>query len=112
MWHRNELERCERYTSACLNPHDPPELISTRIPALVLGHTHEPRQHSRDPHSGGPPYYLNSGSAGRDENLLWCAEILPTEDRICSWSRVGSTLHKIGWRGRGAFLSYDAASSS
>jgi predicted phosphodiesterase len=111
MRHTNEQKLCQRYASEFLDLQDPPDL-SARIPTLVIGHTHEPRKSARDPGSGAFPYwYLNSGSAGRYANLLWCVEILEDEDRICSWSRIGGRLTKIAWCNEGATLVHDAANT-
>jgi predicted phosphodiesterase len=109
--HTNEQKLCQRYASEFLDLQDPPDL-SARIPTLVIGHTHEPRKSARDPDSGGfPYYYLNSGSAGRYENLVWCVEILEDEDRICSWSRIGGRLTRIAWRNEGSTLVHDPANT-
>jgi UDP-2,3-diacylglucosamine pyrophosphatase LpxH len=72
---------------------------SRPIPKLVLGHTHEPRQNAVNPESGlEANWYLNSGSAGRFQNLIWCVEICGSQDFIVSWSRVNGKLKKITWR--------------
>ncbi len=109
--HTNEQKLCRRYASEFLDLQDPPDL-GARIPALVIGHTHEPRKSARDPASGDFPYwYINGGSVGRYENLLWCVEILEDEDRICSWSKIGGRLTKIAWRNDGATLVHDPANT-
>ncbi|MBZ4021747.1 hypothetical protein CKO11_04645 [Rhodobacter sp. TJ_12] len=72
------------------------------IPKLVLGHTHEPRCNAVDPNHGERSWYLNSGSAGRFENLIWAVEITPSGDRIVSWSRVDGRLRKTIWRDESA----------
>lgn len=49
-------------------------------PYLVLGHTHEPRQApwiSTDADGATWDRYLNTGSAGRYQDLIWCVEIHP-----------------------------------
>ena len=95
--HLNERVMCQRYASRYLNRVGPP--FNAPIPKLVLGHTHEPRQNAVNPGTGDEAYYyLNSGSAGRFENLLWCVEINGDQDRIVSWSRVNGRLKKITWR--------------
>jgi len=112
--HMNEIDLCKRYASEFLNLQTD---ISVKIPSLILGHTHEPRQNAVeitvDSEIGSPtfgqitttPYYwyLNTGSAGRYENLIWCIEITTNsqgvyEDKICSWSRVDGKLKKIIWK--------------
>jgi hypothetical protein len=107
--HMNESKLCERYASEFLNLQSPPD-FSAPIPKLVLGHTHEPRQNAEDPNSprSYPYYYLNSGSAGRYENLIWCVEILENSDRICSWSKVDGKLKKIIWRSEQDKLVHDS----
>jgi UDP-2,3-diacylglucosamine pyrophosphatase LpxH len=102
--HLDEVTLCREYEAEFRKsePHDP-------IPTLVLGHTHEPRHNARDPKKGDhPPYYMNSGSAGRYENLLWCVEIHRDDARICSWSRVNGKLRKIPWEPNGDTLGHDA----
>ena len=61
------------------------------IPALILGHTHEPRL---DPgqlmglvECDTVPFYLNSGSAGRFENLVWGIELVDGAPSLISWHR-------------------------
>lgn len=72
------------------------------LPILILGHTHEPRHRAVDQRDVEWPMYMNSGSAGRFHNLIWCVEIvLEGEDRgerIVSWSRVGRELRRTVWR--------------
>ncbi|MDF1566084.1 MAG: hypothetical protein P1V51_23825 [Deltaproteobacteria bacterium] len=61
-------------------------------PVLVLGHTHEARIfQAPTPGVQGVkacPWYLNSGAAGRFENLLWALEIDDGVPRLVSWSRA------------------------
>jgi hypothetical protein len=99
MRHMNEVDLCERYASEFFNLQIPPD-FSRPIPTLILGHTHEPRKNAVFPGSEKSPpyYYLNSGSAGRYENLIWCVEIICEEDNICSWSDVNGQLKKITWK--------------
>jgi hypothetical protein len=58
-----------------------------------LGHTHEARYQpaSLSSDSAGAhttfEHYLNSGAAGRFENLLWAIEIVDGEECLVSWSR-------------------------
>jgi len=72
------------------------------MPLLILGHTHEPRHNAVDQDNVSWLQYMNSGSAGRFHNLIWCVEIaLEGEDageRIVSWSRVGRELRRTVWR--------------
>jgi hypothetical protein len=89
------------------------------MPKLIIGHTHEPRQNAVFPTDPGEAepweqpdthegwYYLNCGSAGRYENLIWCVEIRGGDDRICSWSRVDGKLKKITWKSEGSELRHD-----
>lgn len=57
-------------------------------PTLILGHTHEVRMDSVDPNQGDAfPWYLNTGSAGRFENLIWGVEIEDGVASLVSWSR-------------------------
>lgn len=96
--HLNERNMCQGYSAAYINRVGLP-LPSTGIPKLVLGHTHEPRQNSVNAATGDiAPFYLNTGSAGRFSNLIWCVEIVGETDRIVSWSRVDGRLKKIIWR--------------
>lgn len=130
MRHLNEIELCEKYRHEYLklkkdelgedyNPNVLP------VPKLILGHTHEPRQNSvkylpidlvypfnlpatTDDLISDPYYwYLNTGSAGRYENLIWCVEILENIDKICSWSEVDGKLKKIVWKSVGDKLIHD-----
>jgi hypothetical protein len=56
---------------------------------LVLGHSHEPR-HSALRGAGEPVLeYLNSGAAGRFENLLWCVEVVDGAAQVAAWHRPG-----------------------
>lgn len=95
--HLNERDLCSFYQSRYVEHAGLP--LTAPIPKLVLGHTHEPRRNAVDPSRDQQyPFYLNSGSAGRFENLIWAVEITPTEDRIVSWSRVKGRLRKTIWR--------------
>jgi UDP-2,3-diacylglucosamine pyrophosphatase LpxH len=94
--HLNERELCSEYANKFMGLQQQP--FSKPIPKLVLGHTHEPRQNSVNPSSGTEAYwYLNSGAAGRFENLIWCVEVTGSEDAIVSWSMVDGKLRKITW---------------
>jgi hypothetical protein len=56
---------------------------------LVLGHSHEVRDSTVS--GTGEPLrgYLNSGAAGRFENLLWGVEIVDGAAQIVAWHRPG-----------------------
>jgi hypothetical protein len=54
-------------------------------PTLVLGHTHEVRLNSVDKSGNVESKYLNSGTAGRFQNLIWALEIDNGTPRIVSW---------------------------
>lgn len=95
--HLNERSLCQRYHYHYLQVDGPNRFPETK---LVLGHTHEPRKNSINPDfnsDSAVDYYLNTGSAGRFENLIWAVEISGNEDRIISWSRVDGRLKKITW---------------
>lgn len=64
------------------------------IPWLALGHTHEPRMNAVQVHNVFPAieteqigFYLNSGSAGRFQNLIWGLEIVEGAPTLISWHR-------------------------
>ena len=66
------------------------DLFGTRVPYLVLGHSHEPRHRSWDPDgSEQADHYLNSGAAGRFENLIWGVEIIDGVAQVIAWHRPG-----------------------
>lgn len=74
---------------------------STR-PSLVLGHTHEPRLSPGYPdRPGRAAFYLNSGSVGRYERLVWALEIVDGQPQIVSWVPNGSSARRIEWRPEG-----------
>jgi predicted phosphodiesterase len=101
--HLNEVAICRNYQTqfSLLNSNKP-------LPKLILGHTHEPRQNSIDRDTGTAyGYYLNSGSAGRFENLLWCVEIRGTQDFVCSWSRIDGKLRRTTWKAVDNLLMHD-----
>lgn len=61
---------------------------ATRRPTLVLGHSHEARFHAFSAYGDEPcDFYLNTGAAGRFENLVWAVEIDDGVARLVSWSR-------------------------
>lgn len=103
--HTNEVDLCLKYKTEY---NALPGNAGKIPPTLILGHTHEPRKNSINPNTNAAcTYYMNSGSAGRYENLIWCVEVLPTSERICSWSRIDGKLKKINWRSSGDQLVYD-----
>ena len=67
-------------------------------PTLVFGHTHEIRFNpwSRETHKTFQ--YLNSGSAGRFENLIWAVEIDAGEARLVSWSLENGVARRRLWK--------------
>ena len=80
------------------------------VPKLVIGHTHEPRQNATYPDENvvkASKYYLNSGSAGRYQNLIWCVEIEGESDRIVSSSKINGALTRIPWRSNHDNLEHD-----
>lgn len=61
---------------------------ATRRPTLVLGHSHEARFQAFSAYGDEPcDFYLNTGAAGRYENLIWAVEIDDGVARLVSWSR-------------------------
>jgi len=84
----------------------------TAFPTVICGHSHEVRDRSKFQNGTSvlPPdtrdknlftRYMNSGSAGRFENLIWCIEIQGSKATICSWSNSGTkdrpVLKKVQW---------------
>jgi hypothetical protein len=95
------------------------------LPTLICGHTHEVRDRAtftnalavpftvakkRAPSTLVPPgapnanvytRYMNSGSAGRFENLIWCIEINDKTASVFSWTNSGTSdrirLKKMKW---------------
>jgi hypothetical protein len=82
------------------------------FPTLICGHTHEPSDRSKFRNSTDitPPdtpdrnlftRYMNTGSAGRFENLIWCIEITGSTAKVHSWSNSGTenklVMKKIRW---------------
>lgn len=83
-----------------------------RFPTLICGHSHEPRDRSKftnsttttPPDTHNPQVftkYLNTGSAGRFENLIWSVEITGSTAQVYSWSNAGTSnnvvLQKVRW---------------
>ncbi len=56
-------------------------------PTLILGHSHEVRRQSYSI-DGGVNWdgYLNTGAAGRFENLIWAVEVVAGQSYLVSWS--------------------------
>lgn len=104
--HMDEVKLCKRYQAKfnALGTGQP-------IPTLVVGHTHEPRQnavYSEGANVHTVNCYMNSGSAGRFENLIWCVEIVGSVDRVVSWSRINGQLTKITWKSNKGVLEHDS----
>ena len=52
-------------------------VFDAKPPCLVLGHSHEPRHRALNRTTSKQlQNYMNSGAAGRFENLIWCVEIV------------------------------------
>jgi hypothetical protein len=65
-------------------------VFGSNVPYLLLGHSHEPRHRAWNPaESGQADHYLNSGAAGRFENLIWCVEIIDGVPQVVGWHRPG-----------------------
>lgn len=61
-------------------------------PCLVLGHSHEVRFEPFSlNHGQSCPFYVNSGAAGRFDNLVWGVEIDGPRRRVVSWNRDPET---------------------
>ncbi|RTE54780.1 hypothetical protein EHW67_06330 [Arenibacter aquaticus] len=69
-------------------------------PKLIIGHTHEPRLHPRIKTNEvtTAPHYLNTGSAGRFENLIWGLEITQGTEKIVSWTMDGTKMVRNHWK--------------
>ncbi len=79
--HMNEFRLVDRLELA----------FGNRIPTLILGHSHEPRIRPGVNWPGVErrqiDFYLNSGAAGRFENLIWGIELIDGEPFLISWHR-------------------------
>jgi hypothetical protein len=69
-------------------------VFGAKTPYLVLGHSHEPRHQALVPAGPGgkaglAEHYLNSGAAGRFENLIWGVEISDGVPQVVAWHRPG-----------------------
>lgn len=82
------------------------------FPTIICGHSHEPRDHSRflnskailPPDTKDPNIFtrsMNTGSAGRFENLIWCIEVIGSTAHVYSWSNSGTAskiaMRKVRW---------------
>jgi len=98
MRHMKETELVDKYVQQY---HAQRQQGDSSEPAkFILGHTHEPRHRAEDKTNLGNPnanFYLNSGSAGRFENLIWAIEIDDRQEQVVSWSRQDGKLQKIVW---------------
>lgn len=67
---------------------------ASKTPALVLGHSHEPRYKPAyyAPALTRTMSYYNTGSAGRFQNLIWGLEIVEGEARLVGWYRPGGPI--------------------
>jgi hypothetical protein len=64
--------------------------FGSNVPNLVVGHSHEPRHLPLNPTTSKQvECYLNSGAAGRFENLIWGLEILDGVPQVVAWHRPG-----------------------
>lgn len=71
---------------------DNSELSSFKDPTkLIIGHTHEPRLNSRTGVNDGDivSNYINTGSAGRFDNLIWGVELIDGTEKVISWTNIG-----------------------
>ncbi|MEO8451221.1 MAG: hypothetical protein ABI647_15600 [Gemmatimonadota bacterium] len=95
--HLNEIRIVDELRSAFPGP----------VPTLILGHSHEPRFMPGRAQASGVEaisFYLNSGSTGRFENLIWGIELLDGVPSLISWHRARDgqptrTVWKSGSRG-------------
>lgn len=62
-------------------------------PILITGHTHTPRFNPVNSDGQQWPQYLNCGSAGRYENLIWGVEILAGKPALISWHSEDGPVH-------------------
>ncbi|HAA14879.1 MAG TPA: hypothetical protein DCE41_25590 [Cytophagales bacterium] len=104
--HLNENSLVHRYIESYRAQDSVSSSTSLRnIPKVIIGHTHEVRQDASSSSElslpGEGAVYLNSGSAGRFQNLIWCIEIDGDVERIISWSGVDKKLKKITWEQEG-----------
>ena len=98
--HMNEIKLYNEYVS---------RIGMNVVPTLVIGHTHEVRNDAArtiGASSVTSPCYINTGSAGRYANLIWCAELTKIDQRIVSWSEVDGKLKKIIWKNNHGVLKH------
>ncbi|MBT3982141.1 MAG: hypothetical protein HOE90_12355 [Bacteriovoracaceae bacterium] len=72
----------------------------TTPPTLILGHTHEVRHLSTSHKKDQVDWYINSGAAGRFQNLIWGVEVVNGKACVVGWSReagpgVGKPIRKV-----------------
>lgn len=99
--HLNEINLYNGYTS---------RFGMNEVPILVVGHSHEVRNNASRTIGNSiftSPSYINTGSAGRFANLIWCAELTGNDQHIVSWSEVDGKLKKITWKNQKGVLKHD-----
>jgi len=69
------------------------ELFGPSLPWLILGHSHEPRM-KKTLRAGRVERYVNCGSAGRYQDLVWCAEIVDGNPSLHAWYCEDGTLFR------------------
>ncbi len=87
--HLDEVDVQARFVALC-DDIEAKHPGATCRPTLVLGHSHEVRLQpgaSEDDPLRPVGRYINSGAAGRFENLLWAVEIDAGKPRVVAWSR-------------------------
>ncbi len=108
--HLDEVALCGQYQLEFKNV--PDKNRDQFLPTLIIGHTHEPRHIFANPendHSASArPLYMNTGSAGRHDNLIWCVEIDEHGDRVVSWSNIAGWLTRIVWKPSGNQIVHDS----
>lgn len=99
--HLSETELVAKLTSMQEND---PALSSFRKPTkLIIGHTHEPRLKSKESVNNQRiiSNFINCGSAGRFENLIWGIELVDGKEKLISWTNTGTKknvkLHRNEW---------------
>lgn len=81
-----------RLVEALSELQDNSELSSFKYPTkLIIGHTHEPRLNSRTGVNNDNivSNYINTGSAGRFDNLIWGVELIDGKEKVISWTNIG-----------------------
>jgi hypothetical protein len=74
--HMNEWQLAEKYKE---------QFGTASPPLLILGHSHEVRSNALDSSGKAFGSYINTGSAGRFENLIWGTEIVNGVATLISW---------------------------